>query len=208
MNASSIIFYMIAAFILGTGLLAVTSSRIFRSAVWLLFSLVGVAALYFWMQVPFIGAVQIVVYVGGIVVLILFSIFLTQQSGTQMPPPTASTKFAAIGAAVFGFALCARLIQQYGFRGSGARPFPVKVSDIGSQLLQPTAGGYVLPLEVVSMLLLAAMIGCIVIAMKSSGEKIPDDKAATVTLETVTETIVVAPDINHIPEAQTMEELS
>ncbi len=80
MMASTIIFYLIAAFILITGILAVTTRKIFRSSVWLLFCLVGVAALYFWMNVNFIAAVQIIVYVGGIVVLIIFSIFLTQQA--------------------------------------------------------------------------------------------------------------------------------
>jgi NADH-quinone oxidoreductase subunit J len=62
-----------------------TTRKIFRSAIWLLFSLIGIAALYFWLQVEFIAAVQIIVYVGGIVVLIIFSIFLTQQSGNEMP---------------------------------------------------------------------------------------------------------------------------
>jgi NADH-quinone oxidoreductase subunit J len=76
MNASQIIFYLISAFVLGTAVLAVTSHKIFRSAIWLLFSLVGVAALYFWMQVEFVAAVQIIVYVGGVVVLIIFSIFI------------------------------------------------------------------------------------------------------------------------------------
>ena len=77
MSAHVIIFYFLAAFILGTGFMAVTARKIFRAAIWLLSSLVGIAGLYFWMQVEFIAAVQIVVYVGGIVVLIIFSIFLT-----------------------------------------------------------------------------------------------------------------------------------
>ena len=77
MNISAIIFYAISALILGAGILAVTSVKIFRSAIWLLFSLIGIAALYFWMQVEFIAAIQIVVYVGGIVILIIFSIFIT-----------------------------------------------------------------------------------------------------------------------------------
>src|SRR6188474_2053095 len=87
MSASSIIFYCISAFILGAALLSVTTTKIFRAAIWLLFSLIGVAGLFFWMQVEFIAAVQIVVYVGGIVVLIIFSIFLTQQSGKEMVKP-------------------------------------------------------------------------------------------------------------------------
>ena len=50
MNITTILFYLIAACILGAGILAVTSTKIFRAAIWLLFSLVSVAALYFWMQ--------------------------------------------------------------------------------------------------------------------------------------------------------------
>src|SRR6478735_9291831 len=105
MSASAIIFYLIAAFILGAGLLAVTSRKIFRSAIWLLFSLVGIAALYFWLQVEFIAAVQIIVYVGGIVVLIIFSIFLTQQSGKEMPKPPVKRAVFSFLAVLFGFGL-------------------------------------------------------------------------------------------------------
>ena len=81
MSPATIIFYIISAFILVTGLLAVTTRKIFRASIWLLFSLIGIAALYFWMQLEFLAAVQIIVYVGGIVVLIIFSIFLTIKSG-------------------------------------------------------------------------------------------------------------------------------
>ena len=85
MSGSTIIFYMLAALTLVSGVLAVTTRQIFRAAIFLLFSLVGIAGLYFWMQYDFIAAVQIVVYVGGITVLIIFSIFLTQQAGDLLP---------------------------------------------------------------------------------------------------------------------------
>lgn len=166
MNAATIIFYAISAMILGSALLAVTSRKIFRSAIWLLFSLVGVAALYFWMQVEFIAAVQIIVYVGGIVVLIIFSIFLTQQSGSEMKKPLTRRVIAGALAAVFGLAFSFNLISGNDFRPAATTPFTVNVSDIGMQMLSTTEHGYILPFEVVSMLLLAAMIGCIVIAMK------------------------------------------
>src|SRR6266581_5090427 len=109
MTSSAIIFYIISAFILGAGILAMTTRKIFRSAIWLLFSLIGVAALYFWLQVEFIAAVQIVVYVGGIVVLIIFSIFLTQKSGEEMPRPPMARMIAGALAAPSGFALVASL---------------------------------------------------------------------------------------------------
>ena len=166
MSASAVIFYIISAFILGTGLLAMTTRRIFRSAIWLLFSLMGVAALYFWLQVEFIAAVQIVVYVGGIVVLIIFSIFLTQQSGKEMPKQPLKRTIASALTVLFGFGLTFLQIWKYNFQPT-TKSFGWTVGKIGSQMLSTNGGGYALPFEVVSMLLLAAMIGCIVIAMKA-----------------------------------------
>jgi NADH-quinone oxidoreductase subunit J len=169
MTASQIIFYILSAFILGTGLLSVTTRKIFRSAIWLLFSLIGIAGLYFWMQVEFIAAVQIVVYVGGIVVLIIFSIFLTQQSGKEMAKAPLTRTIAGVLAALFGFCFTALLISQYAFK-TGEKPFDNSVARIGTAMLNTEDGGFSLPFEVVSILLLAAMIGCIVIALKSSSK--------------------------------------
>lgn len=171
MTASQIIFYIISAFILGTGLLAVTTRKIFRSAIWLLFSLIGIAALFFWMQLEFIAAVQIIVYVGGIVVLIIFSIFLTQKAGSEMPAPLRSRKFFAMLAVLIGFILSYTLIYQYNFQTSNTQQLNITVNNIGSQMLSTSEGGYALPFEVVSVLLLAAMIGCIVIAAPSNSSK-------------------------------------
>ncbi|HNP24930.1 MAG TPA: NADH-quinone oxidoreductase subunit J [Panacibacter sp.] len=170
MTASQIIFYILSAFILGTAVLSVTTRKIFRSAIWLLFSLIGVAGLYFWMEVEFIAAVQIVVYVGGIVVLIIFSLFLTQQSGEVMAKAPVVRKIAAALAVIFGFALTYMLVQQNGFEATG-KPFDWSVEKIGNSMLGTADNGYSLPFEVVSMLLLAAMIGCIVIAMKAKPEE-------------------------------------
>jgi len=166
MSASAIIFYIISAFILGAGLLAMITRKIFRSAIWLLFSLIGIAALYFWLQVEFIAAVQIIVYVGGIVVLIIFSIFLTQQSGNEMPKQPLKRIIASLLAVLFGFGLTFLQIWKYNFQPT-AKSFDWSVSKIGSQMLGTGNDGYSLPFEVVSMLLLAAMVGCIVIAMKA-----------------------------------------
>jgi NADH-quinone oxidoreductase subunit J len=171
MSPTLISFYTIAAFILVTGVLAVTTRKIFRSAIWLLFSLIGIAALYFLLQVEFIAAVQIVVYVGGIVVLIIFSIFLTQKSGDLMPKPLAIRKWFSALAVLFGFAFVANLIREHGFDAIPNQPFPLTVNRIGTQMLSTQADGFALPFELVSMLLLAAMIGCIVIAMKVKNEK-------------------------------------
>ena len=170
MSTSAIIFYAISAFMLTTALLAVTSRKIFRAAIWLLLSLVGIAAFYFWLQVEFIAAVQIVVYVGGIVVLIIFSIFLTHQSGKEMPKPLMKRTIASAFAALFGLAFSYNLIANNDFgeaANAATQPFNSSVSEIGTQMLSTTEHGYILPFEVVSILLLSAMIGCIVIAIKS-----------------------------------------
>lgn len=166
MDISAIIFYFISAFVLGTAMLAVTSLKIFRAAIWLLFSLVGIAALYFWMKVEFIAAIQIVVYVGGIVVLIIFSIFLTQQSGKEMPKTSMPRTIFSSLAVLFGLTFMYQLIRHYDFGKIAEQPFDADVSTIGTQMLSVTEHGYILPFEVVSILLLAAMVGCIVIAAK------------------------------------------
>lgn len=166
MEISQIIFYLLGAFILVMALLAVTADKIFRSAIWLLFSLIGIAGLYFWMEMEFIAAVQIIVYVGGIVVLIIFSIFLTEQSAEKMLQPSIGRKIAASLAVLFGIAFTGSLIYNHGFLPAGT-VFDNEVARIGRGLLNTGDGGFVLPFEAVSMLLLAAMVGCIVIAMKS-----------------------------------------
>ena len=184
MSASAIFFYILSALILASALLAVTSRKIFRSAIWLLFSLTGVAGLYFWLQMEFVAAVQIVVYVGGIVVLIIFSIFLTQQSGKDLPSPARTRTFFSILAVCAGFILTAALLRGYAFSPAGhaaaagtgggtavqSQQAVASVGNIGAQLLSTSEDGYVLPFEVISILLLAAMIGCIVIAMKTKPE--------------------------------------
>ncbi len=172
MTASQIIFYIIAAFILGSAILSVTTTKIFRSAIWLLFSLIGVASLYFWLELEFIAAVQIVVYVGGIVVLIIFSIFLTQQSGKEMPKASLLRTISSVLAVMFGFALTYLLIYKNDFTGGDGK-FDSSVSRIGNQMLETGEHGFALPFEVVSMLLLAAMIGCIVIAIKAPAPSRP-----------------------------------
>lgn len=184
MNASAVVFYILSVFILGSALLAVTSRKIFRSAIWLLFSLTGIAGLYFWLQMEFVAAVQIVVYVGGIVVLIIFSIFLTQQSGKDLPVPARARALFSVLAAGAGFVLTCLTVVRYafpagnggtaGYRGTAGNGGTAgyggggvaAVGRIGAQLLSTSDHGYVLPFEVISVLLLAAMIGCIVIAMK------------------------------------------
>jgi NADH-quinone oxidoreductase subunit J len=165
-SASTIIFYILSAIIVGGGLLAVTARKIFRAAVYLLFSLIGIAGLYFYLNYEFLGAVQIVVYVGGIVVLIIFSIFLTAESGSDMKKPALIRILFSALATTFAGALTLWLLKEHLFQSNMNVAIEPSVKNIGRQMLSTTQHGYILPFEVVSILLLAAMIGCIVIAIK------------------------------------------
>ena len=158
---------MLASLTLVSGVLAVTTRQIFRAAIFLLFSLIGIAGLFFWMQYDFIAAVQIVVYVGGITVLIIFSIFLTQQAGDLLPKQKTGRQVFSALAAFCGFALTMLQLYQHTFKKPTDQLFVPNVSNIGNQMLGVEDNGFALPFEVVSILLLAAMIGCIVIALRS-----------------------------------------
>lgn len=167
MSGSTIMFYLLGLMTVISALLSVTSRQIFRSAIYLLFALIGIAGIYFWLDYQFIAAVQIVVYVGGIAVLIIFSIFLTQQSGEELPAVAGGRALFSALAALAGLALVMSLMLRYGFV-SVAGGEAATVTQIGEKMLD--VNGYALPFELVSMLLLAAMIGCIVIAMTNKTE--------------------------------------
>lgn len=171
MTAYDIIFYLLAAFILGNGILAMTTTKIFRAAIFLLFTLIGVAGLYFWLAVEFVAAVQIIVYVGGIVVLIIFSIFLTQHSGEEMPDISLTRKISAAIAVLCGAGLTSLLVFQHQFASNSENIMDDSPQNIGTQMLDYQGSGFALPFEVISILLLAAMIGAIVIALKTNAEE-------------------------------------
>lgn len=166
MSGSTIIFYLLALLTLVFGFLSVTTRQIFRAAIYLLFSLIGIAGIYFWLQYEFIAAVQIVVYVGGIVVLIIFSIFLTQQAGEQLPKQAISRKVFSALAVFCALALVLLQVFKYSFNKPPGETGSPTVAQIGTQMLNTESGGYALPFEVVSILLLAALVGCIVIAIR------------------------------------------
>ena len=170
MNGSTIIFYLLAALTLICGVLSVSTRQIFRAAIYLLFSLIGIAGIYFWLDYQFVAAVQIVVYVGGIVVLIIFSIFLTQQAGDKLPKQKIGRKIFSALAVFCGFSLTMLQVYQHLFYSSSEEPVQATVANIGTRMLSIEDGGYALPFELVSILLLAALIGCIVIALRSKPE--------------------------------------
>ena len=170
MSKSAIIFYILAATVLTLGALTVFTRRIFRAAVYLLLSLIGVAGIYILMEMEFIAALQIVIYVGGIVVLIIFSIFLTHQAGERLPQQKIRfTVWSALLSAA-GLAFTVMVLYNQSYKATTQAAIEPSVRNIGRQLLDYNQHGYVFPFEVVSILLLAALIGSIVIVMNDKKE--------------------------------------
>jgi NADH-quinone oxidoreductase subunit J len=170
MSGSTVIFYLLAALTLVCGVLSVSTRQIFRAAIYLLFSLIGIAGIYFWLEYEFIAAVQIVVYVGGIVVLIIFSIFLTQQAGEKLAPQKIGRKIFSALAVFCGFALTMLQVYEHTFYQTSDAAISPTVANVGERMLNVNNSGYALPFEVISILLLAALIGCIVIALRTKPE--------------------------------------
>ena len=158
-----IIFYILAIAILYLSLMSVLSQRLLRSAVYLFGVLTAIAGLYFLIGYNFLGAVQLTVYAGGIVVLIIFSILLTHEIDHKMEQPGWLRASVSAILCLLGAGMTIQVLRSNVF----TRIDTAEQSDIatlGASLLNPGAGGYLLPFEVISILLLAVMFGAIVIA--------------------------------------------
>lgn len=166
MSGSVIIFIILSIVILVFSILSVVDRKILRAAVYLLFVLIAMAVLFYMMNYQFLAAVQLILYAGGIVVLIIFSILLTSQINSKLDPPKRSHLLTGIITAVGGIAFSAITILQFTFKPSDAAPIKIDMSVIGGQLLDTGEHGYALPFEVISILLLAALVGTIFIARK------------------------------------------
>jgi NADH-quinone oxidoreductase subunit J len=168
MTGPKIIFFVLAAAIIVFSVMSIFSRRILRAAVFLLFVLVAMAGLYYMMNFQLLAAVQLMLYAGGIVVLIIFSILLTSQINSKLEPPRPSHLFSGAMTSLVGIALTTLVILQYQFE-TGAKPsIGTDMRTIGLQLLGTGVQGYALPFEVISVLLLAALVGSIFIARKDT----------------------------------------
>lgn len=167
METSAILFYTIATIMIVFSLLAVTASKILRAAVFLLFALGGTAGIYFMVDYFFLAAVQLIVYAGGIVVLIIFSILLTSHIEEKMQKPDI---WKIILTSIIGFAgatMSIHVITNHVFTPHADTGVVASMDVIGEKLMNYGDGGYVLPFEVISILLLAAMVGAIVVAKRN-----------------------------------------
>jgi NADH-quinone oxidoreductase subunit J len=169
MLIDTILFYIFALLVLGGGILTITRHSAMHAAISLIVSLLGVAGLYLMQQAEFLFAVQIILYVGGIMLLFLFVIMLVnldeaakvRQFNRQWM--VALIAVAAVGAQVAWFI----------FKGKDSFHFAAPLvagtpSGLGNteQIANSLFGEYLLPFEIASVLLLVAVVGSVVMAKK------------------------------------------
>lgn len=171
MSLEQVMFGLFAVMIMVFSILTITSRRILRAATYLLFVLLSTAGLYFWLNYEFLAGVQVALYAGGIVVLIIFSILLTHHINHRFEKPGLGNLIAGIGVGVLGAAISVATLLSYDFTGKPVETLPITVNEIGKQLVSTDHNGYALPFEVISILLLAALIGAIVVARKEEVSK-------------------------------------
>lgn len=153
-----------------SSVLAVTSRRMLRAATYLLFVLVGAAGLYLLLNYHFLAAVQLSVYAGGILVLFIFAILLTSAKGDRTERGDTKKIVAGIATAVAGVAITLFALTKYKFLYSDNTTITgdaeINMKAIGHALMGTEKYQYLLPFEVLSVLLLACAIGGILIARK------------------------------------------
>lgn len=162
---AQIMFYILAAVIVIFSFLAVTSRKVMRATVYLLFVLLATAGLYFTIDYNFMAGVQLIVYAGGIVALIVFAVMLTERIGDKIESPSTMQMIMAALISVIGAGVTISVLLGHDFK-QASQDVGQDVAKIGENLLNYGNGGYVLPFEVVSILLLASMIAAIVVAKR------------------------------------------
>ena len=163
-------YVVVAAAIIIFSVLAVTTRKILRAATYLLFTLFATAVVYFMLDYQFLGAVQIAVYAGGIVVLFVFAILLTSHPGHSSERLASSRVVLGLIAslamlAIAGYSLFTRC-ELFKAAPELTEEQAVDMNAIGTAILGTGDGQYLLPFEAVSVLLLACIIGGIVVARK------------------------------------------
>lgn len=165
MTPEKIFFLLVAAVTLAAGLLVVTRRNLVHAALWLVVALFGVAVTFATLQASFLAVAQVVIYIGAIAILMIFAIMLTRNvAADNRPHLNANWPWAA--------ALAVGLLAFLGWMLSRWQGFNVTMPDwpegidplnrLGQALASPNY--YVLPFELASLLLVAALIGSILVA--------------------------------------------
>ena len=178
MTVADALMLALGVIAVGAGVLVVTSTHLVRAGLYLVISLGAIAGLYLVLGAEFVAWVQVLVYVGAVVVLLLFAVMLTRAPiGPSAELDRPAGPAALIGAGV-GFGLAALLADAFHWTRYDLPPTGT-AERVGRQIF----GGWVLPFEVLSILLLAALVGAIVLSRPDIGARLdpaaPGPGAAT-----------------------------
>jgi NADH-quinone oxidoreductase subunit J len=172
MTAMQIIFLLTAGVMLISAFMLVTTKNLVHAALWLIVILFGAAVLFAMLNAGFIAVVQVVVYVGAIAILFIFAVMLTRREKSETGAGLNPNWWLSAVMAVIMFGALTWLLQGWdGFSkaapalGSGFDSIPM----LAEALVSPAA--FVLPFEVASILLLAALVGAVYIAFQKKGEE-------------------------------------
>jgi NADH-quinone oxidoreductase subunit J len=165
MTVAQIIFLVSAIFILFAALSMVTTRSMVHAALWLVATLFGVAVLFALLEAPFLAVVQIVIYIGAIAIMFIFAVMLTRREMLDRGPQMNSRKWWAAGLGLLTFVGLGLMLSTWSGFNSLARPGVPgdEVARLGEALLQPNQ--YLLPFEVASILLLAALVGAVYVSL-------------------------------------------
>ena len=156
------VFLVLSIVILASALAVVTVKNIFHCALFLILCLFSVAGFYVLLHAEFIAVVQVLIYVGAVAVLIIFAIMLTSRLTGKNPEMTNEKSFLGGFLSLVLFVVIWVNLINTAFKEIDVEPYPDSAWQIGRLLMTD----FVLPFELVSVLLLAALIGAIVIARR------------------------------------------
>ena len=165
MTLEQIVFILVAILTLGSALMVVTTRNLVHAALWLVVALFGVAVFFVLLHAGFLAVAQVVIYIGAIAILTIFTIMLTRRVARVSDTQLSSNWVWGMVVAVAVFAGLVWMLSGWTAIGGAApawNPLVDPVQLLGAALVAPN--GYVLPFELASILLLAAMIGAIIIA--------------------------------------------
>lgn len=156
---AELIFWCFVVMTVGSAIVVVFHSRIIYSAFALLFTFFGVGALYLYLSADFLAASQILIYVGGILTLIIFGVFLTAKiTSLDIPQQTHYRYIALIPVALIAVSLLWVILSTHWMTFSG------KVGPTTAAIGQLLLTDYLVPFELASVLLLAALVGAMRLA--------------------------------------------
>ena len=161
---ADLLFLFISILVIASAVNVVISSQLIYSAVSLLFTLFGVAGLYVFLYADFMAATQVIIYVGGILVLIIFGVMLTNKIDTPNIVSSSSNQVIGFFAASFLFLIQLAVIVKTDWKQGEVQQIESTVDVIGSMLLWD----YFLAFEIVSVLLLAALIGAAFLSRRNA----------------------------------------